>query len=263
MPTQFLSRSEIERLESFPEEIDRDELAEHFGEDLEFFRSQYGPEGQLGIAVQLCTLRWLGFIPEDLTAAPAAAVQSLAAVLDVPARALFDYSVRLQTRREHRPLVRAHAGWRTFGEAEQASLGGRLVEVALEHERPTLLLEELRRELRSQRIERPAIGRLERLVAWARERAHDRTYELLAEQLTPEVRAGLDALLSPDSEQSGRTPLSWLRSRPTSITKAAMRRELSKRAWVIEQVGADRLDLGVLPPNRLAWLAQIGRRSIG
>ena len=40
-----------------------------------------------------------------------------------------------------------------------------------------------------------------------------------------------------------------------------MRRELSKRAWVIEQVGADRLDLGVLPPNRLAWLAQIGRRS--
>ena len=77
MPTQFLSRSEIERLESFPEEIDRDELAEHFrlaGEDLEFVRSQYGPEGQLGIAVQLCTLRWLGFIPEDLTAAPAAAV---------------------------------------------------------------------------------------------------------------------------------------------------------------------------------------------
>ncbi len=43
MPTQFLSRSEIERLESFPEEIDRDELAEHFrlaGEDLEFVRSQ-------------------------------------------------------------------------------------------------------------------------------------------------------------------------------------------------------------------------------
>jgi len=77
MPTQFLSRSEIERLESFPEEIDRDELAEHFrlaGEDLEFVRSQYGPEGQLGNAVQLCTLRWLGFIPEDLTAAPAAAV---------------------------------------------------------------------------------------------------------------------------------------------------------------------------------------------
>jgi len=40
-----------------------------------------------------------------------------------------------------------------------------------------------------------------------------------------------------------------------------MRRELKKRAWVIEQVGADRLDLSVLPPNRLAWLAQIGRRT--
>jgi len=54
MPTRFLSRTEIGRLESFPEEIDRDELAEHFslaGEDLEFVRSQYGSEGQLGIVV--------------------------------------------------------------------------------------------------------------------------------------------------------------------------------------------------------------------
>ncbi len=178
MPTRFLSHSEIERLESFPEEIDRDDLAEHFrlaGKDLEFVRSQYGSEGQLGIAVQLCALRWLGFVPEDLSAAPAAAVQSLAATLDVPARALFDYSVRPQTRREHRSLVRGHAGWRTFGEAEQAAVGGWLVGMALEHERPTLLLAELRRELRSRRIERPAIDRLERLVAWARERAHDRT----------------------------------------------------------------------------------------
>ena len=80
MPTRFLSHSEIERLESFPEEIDRDDLAEHFrlaGKDLEFVRSQYGSEGQLGIAVQLCALRWLGFVPEDLSAPPAAAVQSL------------------------------------------------------------------------------------------------------------------------------------------------------------------------------------------
>ena len=163
MPTQFLSRSVIERLESFPQEIDRDDLAEHFrlaGEDLEFARSQYGLEGQLGVAVQLCTLRWLGFIPEGLTVAPAAAIQSLAATLDVPPRALFDYSVRPQTRREHRPLVRAHADWRTFGEAGQALLGEWLIEVALEHERPTLLLAELGRELRARRIERPAIGRL-------------------------------------------------------------------------------------------------------
>jgi Transposase. len=83
----------------------------------------------------------------------------------VPARALFDYSVRPQTRREHRSLVRGHADWRTFGEAEQAAAGGWLVGMALEHERPTLLLAELRRELRSRRIERPAIDRLERLVA--------------------------------------------------------------------------------------------------
>ena len=112
MPTRFLSHSEIERLESFPEEIDRDDLAEHFrlaGKDLEFVRSQYGSEGQLGIAVQLCALRWLGFVPEDLSAPPAAAVQSLAATLDdrrrYPRRILFRCSSRAVTRTSIRALM--------------------------------------------------------------------------------------------------------------------------------------------------------------
>jgi hypothetical protein len=90
MPTRFLSRAELARLGAFPEAIDRDDLAEHFrlsGDDLEFVRAQRGAASQLGIALQLCALRWLGFIPEDLAGAPAAAVESLAVALDVPARA--------------------------------------------------------------------------------------------------------------------------------------------------------------------------------
>jgi hypothetical protein len=86
-------------------------------------RSQYGSEGQLGIAVQLYALRWLGFVPENLSAAPAAAVQSLAATLDV-ARALFDYSVRPQTRREHRSLVRGRAGGRSGRLSRRRWAGG-------------------------------------------------------------------------------------------------------------------------------------------
>ena len=109
MPTRFLSDAEIERLEGFPEAIDERDLARYFrldAEDLAFVRRQHGPAGQLGIALQLCALRWLGFIPEDLAAAPPEAIAALADVLDVPPRAIFDYSVRPQTRREHRPLVR-------------------------------------------------------------------------------------------------------------------------------------------------------------
>ena len=109
MPTRFLSDAEVERLEGFPEAIDERDLARYFhldGADLAFVRRQHSAAGQLGVALQLCALRWLGFIPEDLTAAPPQAITALAAVLDVPPRAIFDYSVRPQTRREHRPLVR-------------------------------------------------------------------------------------------------------------------------------------------------------------
>lgn len=40
-----------------------------------------------------------------------------------------------------------------------------------------------------------------------------------------------------------------------------MRRELEKRAFLIVELGADRLDLEGLPPNRRAWLAQTGRQQ--
>src|SRR4051794_26534037 len=125
MPTRFLSDAEIERLERFPEAVDERSLARYFAldaDDLRFVRRQHSPAGQLGIALRLCSLRWLGFVPDDLTAAPAEAIAALGAVLDAPPRAIFDYSVRPQTRREHRPLVREHAGFRTGRRAELETL---------------------------------------------------------------------------------------------------------------------------------------------
>jgi hypothetical protein len=223
---------------------------------------QRGAGNQLGIALQLCALRWLGFIPEDLAGAPAAAVESLAVALDVPARAVFDYAVRSSTWREHRLAVRAHTGWRAFGDPEAEEFRAWLAELALEHDRPAFLFTRACEELRGRRTERPAIDRLIRLVAWARERAHERTFELLAAQLTEPVCASLDALLAPDaSSKRARTPLSWLRSRPTTVSAGALRGELQKREYLIERVGADRLELSALPPTRRALLAQQGRRS--
>jgi hypothetical protein len=261
MPTRFLSAAEIARLESFPETIDDRDLARFFrldGEDLGFVRRQHSAAGQLGMALQLCSLRWLGFVPDDLPGAPPEALNALAATLDVPARAIFDYSVRPQTRREHRPLVREHAGFVAGGERELKPARAWLTERALEHERPSLLFAEACGELRRRRIERPAGGAVMRLVAWARERAHELTFERLRPQLTEPLRRMLDGLLAADGGQSRHA---WLRARPTTVSAGAMRRELEKRAFLIETVGADRLDLSGLPPNRRAWLAQIGRQS--
>ncbi len=181
----FLSDAEIERLEGWQEAIGRRDLVRYFaldGEDLAFVRGQRGAANQLGIALQLCSLRWLGFIPKDLAGSPEEALATLGGALDVAPRAIFDYAVRAPTRVEHRLLVRDHAGYRAFSDRDLEALGGRLVDTALAHERPSLLLVRLCEILRTEKVERPSIDRLVRLVGWARERAHERTFAQLAPQ---------------------------------------------------------------------------------
>lgn len=56
----------------------------------------------LGAAVQLCTLPWLGFVPDEVAAAPAAAVARLADRLGVPVAELDRYGTRGQTCTEQR-----------------------------------------------------------------------------------------------------------------------------------------------------------------
>jgi hypothetical protein len=252
MPTRFLSDAEIERLEGWPEVIERRDVVRYFapaGDDLLFAREQRGAANQLAVALQLGALRWLGFVPEELPAAPPEAVAMLAGTLDLSPRAIFDYAVRAQTRGEHRLLVRAYAGFRPFTERETRLLGDRFVEAALEHERPSLLLGRLWEILRDDRVERPSVDRMIRLVAWARERAHERTYAGLSSQLTDQVRGKLDELLV---TQAGRCGHAWLRTRPTTVSVRALGRELEKRAFLIDELGADRFDLAGLPPNRRA-----------
>jgi TnpA family transposase len=260
-PGRFLSDAEVERLEGWPEAIDRRDLVRYFAlgdEDLAFVRGQRGAANQLGIALQLCSLPWLGFIPEDLAGAPQEALARLGGELDVAPPVIFEYAVRAPTRVEHRLLVRAHAGWRAFSDRDLKGLGGRLVDAALEHERPSLLLLRLCEILRAEKIERPSVDRLVRLVGWARERAHERTFAGLSAQLTAEVRGRLDRLLL---TEGGRCGHAWLRTRPTSVSARALGRELKKRAFLIDELGADRFDLEGLPPNRRAWLAQTGRQQ--
>ncbi|MGP3921925.1 DUF4158 domain-containing protein [Streptomyces sp. 8N616] len=42
------------------------------------------PKDRLGLAVQLCTLPWLGFVPDDVASAPPAAVARLSEHLQIP-----------------------------------------------------------------------------------------------------------------------------------------------------------------------------------
>jgi hypothetical protein len=105
------SPAERRALDEFPEQIGPEDPDEHFKlspADLRFALKHRG-DSRLGVAVQLCALRWLGFVPEELTAIPQPALMSLRDQLEANAADLDTYGARWQTRTDQLTAARTHA----------------------------------------------------------------------------------------------------------------------------------------------------------
>jgi len=112
--TTTYSDVELERLRGFPNSIAPDELIRFFTlttGDIAFVNGHRTSPNRIGVAVQLCTLPWLGFVPDGLDRVPVTAAQRLAETLAVPVDALADYGRREQTRTDHLREVMAYLGW--------------------------------------------------------------------------------------------------------------------------------------------------------
>lgn len=264
MPTRFLSDAELSQLAGFPADIAAEDLVTYFTLEPDDARwaitDHRGQANRLGLALQLCSLRWLGFVPDDLTSAPAAAAARLAGQLDVDPAALADYGGwQERTRTEHLREVLGRLGWTTAGPPELKTLEDFLAERALEHDSPSLLVRLACEHLRSVRVVRPGVERLQRWVAASRERAETTTALRLAPLLSTERQSQLDRLVVVDGDL-GISRLAWLRRGATSAAADVIKVELDKLSY-LRSLGADRLDLSVLPPGRRRFLAQVGRHS--
>lgn len=197
MPIGFLTSAERERLDRFPEEIPDDDLFVYFllsPADHEAIDKQREAHTRLGFALQLCALRYLGFAPDDLSTAPWEAVVYVAKQLSVSPEAIKTYGNRIKTRTTHLQRVQEHLGFRKALPLDFYALQTWLVDRALEHDKPTLLLQLACEKLRREQIVRPGITRLERLVASARQKAHDETFRRLTPLLSEERTTFLGAV---------------------------------------------------------------------
>nr|WP_235204493.1 Tn3 family transposase [Nocardia otitidiscaviarum] len=263
MATRVFADEELERLRGFPE-ISREELFRFFTlspADVAFVDPGRGrgPADRLGVAIALCTLPWLGFVPDKVMAAPPVAVARLAEQLKVDAAHLRSYGRRAQTRTEHLRLVARYLGWRPAGAMEFKELDEFLLARALEHDSPTLLFRLGCEYLISARVIRPGPETLVRRVAHAREQAQRETYDRLAHEFTPARREQLDALLVSDPSLRGLSRLRWLSTGPVEASAQAVKAEVDKLGF-LRGLGADRLDVSVLPAERRRFLATMGRR---
>ena len=231
MPIGFLSDAERERLDSFPAQVVPGDIETYFTlsrADRRQIPRTASPANRLGFAIQLGALRFLGFCPDDLSTAPEAVVVFVARQLDVAPGELARYGRRGQTRTEHLRLIRRYLGFRKATAGDLARLESWLVDRALEHDRPTLLLRLACEHLLGLRVERPGVTHLERLIAAARQRAQQETYRRLAPILTRDCKARLDGLLTVDAA-TGRSRLAWLQQSVASSTPPTILVTLEKR----------------------------------
>jgi hypothetical protein len=252
MPGQLFTGAERRRLGGFPDQVSREDLVTFYtltGSDRAAINRCGVDAGRLGFALQLGTLRYLGFCPDDLAAAPGEVVRFLADQLKVPPEGLAAYGRRPQTRTDHFLAVQDHLGYRKAGPGEREQLARWLLDLALEHDRPLVLCQQACEKLAADKVVRPGVTVLERMIVAARGRAERETMRRLAAVLDEPGRTLLDGLLAPDGA-TDRTPLTWLRQGEVATTPTAILSALERRATLIGW-GVDRWDLGVLHPNRL------------
>jgi len=204
--------------------------------DQQAVNRQQADHMRLGFALQLCMLRYLSFVPHDLGTAPSSAIGYVAELHVLP-EVLEAYGSRIATRTTHLQQVQRHLGFRRATPLDAYALQTWLLERALEHDKPTLLLQLACDKLRREHIVRPGLTRLERFVAMARQQAHDETWHRLEPLLSTERQAFLDGLLTPEPT-TGRTSHSWLRQEAVSPAAAQIIATLKKIVF-FQEAGVD------------------------
>ena len=262
MPGQFFTKAEREQLSAFPSSTTEDDIITFFSlspEDLKLINKCSGDHNQLGFALQLGTLGYLGFVPDELTSARSSIIEYLATQVGVSPNCLSLYGKREKTRTNHLLKIQAHLGWRKATRLDFLVWQKWLLDRAMEHDRPTLLFRLLCSKLLTEKIVRPGVTILERMVITARSSATTETFNRLKFLLTPSTKAFLDSLLEKD-DKTGQTPLTWLGRHAITNSPNSILNALKKLTFLEEQNVPD-WDLSGLNPNRIKFLAQLGKKS--
>ena len=146
----------------------------------------------------------MGVCPDNLKSTPEPVITYVANQLDVNPNLLSNYGHREQTRSDHLLRIADYLGFRKASEADFVTLSRWLLHRALEHDKPTLLFHLACQKLRNEKIIRPGVTIVERLVQKARDQAIEETYDRLNTLITNPRKVFLDSLLN---KEEGRTPL--------------------------------------------------------
>lgn len=266
MPFEFLTDDHLNRYAHYNDDPVPDALGKHFylePNDLKLINKTREPHNRLGLAVQLCTLRYLGTFLTDPTDVPRVVVQTVAHQLGMTdTRTFRRYLERRSTRFEHAKLVRDHLGYTEFSGAEALRLMRWLyAKLLIGDERPIVLFDLCTRQLEQRKVVLPGATTLARVIVRVRERVSQRLYRDLAGKISPEPIDKLETLLLvPEGERF--TRLERLRVPPTRVSSPSLVAAL-ERIEAIRSLGVGDIDLSDVPESRLWALARFAMLAWG
>lgn len=222
-----------------------------------YVRQHRTAANRLGVAVQLCYLRFPGRALDPGEAVPADLLAYVADQLCLDPIAFAIYAQRDPTRRAHLADVQRQFGFQPFTARTYITLAHELLPLALSTDDGLALVTALVEACRNRHIVLPAILTLERLAWGMRRRAQREVVRTLTAPLAPELRRTLQTLLRVPTD-GGLIPLTWLRQPPGPPSPRTFL-HLVKRLEAIRALGLP--PLPATHPNRLLQLARDSSRS--
>ncbi len=254
--TRISSRAQL------PEELDVEEISKYFvlsQSDLAEILECRGTTNKIGFSVQLCSLRWFGYLLPDLRNVPPAIIERLMQQLELDGQVdLSEYPQSENTRTGHQERIRAYLGFQKCDELQRLRLLLHITDQVAELPRNANLIDTACEWLYEHQIVRPATRTLQEVVTEAKTHGMDQVYKLINYGLTIEQRAMIDGLLEAKQEgaDGGRSSMEELR-KPAKRESTRSMNELTARLIHLETLGwkAPLLTKVPLPTRQLlsAW----------
>lgn len=255
----ILSEAEREKLRAVPNS--QDELIQlyTFNElDLALIKQRRKEHNRLGFAVQLCYLRYPGYVLPIGEEVSPLLLSYVGKQLQIKVSCWSKYAQRQETRREHLQILRTYLGLSPFSLKTFRITLKVLTVVALQTDKGIILAKYALDYLRDENVIIPPLGVIERLCAMSIAQSNRKIYQNLIESLSTEHFQKIDTLLTPKPETKI-TQMAWLRQSPTAPNIKNILEHI-ERLKVLQSLGLpDGLEQKI-HKNRLLKMAREGRR---
>ena len=246
---------------TIPDDLTSSEMARYYtlsAEDIVFARQHRGADNRLGVALQLCCLRFPGRMLMQMAAISEQVVIYVAKQLNLSATAFAGYGKRRGTLYDHLQDIIKQYGYRPCNKEDAVPLIRYLLPFALENDEALPLVDGAMAWMRQHKLIAPTILVTEKLVWHVQRIARWRVYRRITHTLSVPQQESLQHLLVVAADKEGQTPLTWLRTTAPKPSTEGMEHLLQRIAFINDLQLPTRPDN--VHPARFRQLAQRGQR---